>query len=171
MVNSSREVGTFESNLNFAAQAVRHSTSEALGVFMKLLGQPTMAKLMPDLGSSKFAEIRILSATARIQKTAASAAPASSAAPKAKVVFEPQQMNKSSNRFVIPKPPTDDKKSEKAAESKSAALASAKPPTTARAGSAPARKLGAPLAVAVRSRPGKNLDVFCRCVNVSFKFI
>ena len=98
---------------------------------MKVLGQPTMAKLMPDLGSSKFAEIRILSATARIQitaATAASAAPASSAAPKAKVAFEPQQMNKSSNRFVIPKPPTDDKKSEKAAESKSAALAYAKPP-------------------------------------------
>ena len=168
MVNSSREVGTFESNLNFAAQAVRHSTSEALGVFMKLLGQPTMAKLMPDLGSSKFAEIRILSATARIQITAATAA---SAAPKAKAVSKPQRMNKSSNRFIIPKPPTDDKKSEKAAESKSAALASAKPPTTARAGSAPARKLGAPLAVAVRSRPGKNSNVFCRCVNVSFRFI
>ena len=129
MVNSSREVGTFESNLNFAAQAVRHSTSEALGVFMKLLGQPMMAKLMPGLSSSKFAEIRILSATARIQITAATAA---SAAPKAKAVSKPQRMNKSSNRFIIPKvavkPRTDNKMSEMAAESKSAALAYAKPP-------------------------------------------
>ena len=132
---------------------MRRSVSEALGVIMEVVGQPAMAKLMPDLSSSKLSAIKSLSSTT--PTTAATPA-----APKAIVVSKPRQASKFSGRTVIQKvavkPPSDDKKSEVATKPKPVALASAKPPSTVGAGSALARKLRAPPAVVVRSRQGKN---------------
>lgn len=44
--------------LSHSDVTVRDAASEALGMLMKFLGEPTLMKLMPDLDSIKLAKIK-----------------------------------------------------------------------------------------------------------------
>lgn len=44
--------------LNHADGGVREAASEALGALMKILGEPTLTKLMPDLDAIKMAKVK-----------------------------------------------------------------------------------------------------------------
>ncbi len=70
--------------LSHSDVTVRDAASEALGVLVKYLGEPTVSKLMPDLDNIKLAKIKEFAEKAELTgKPAkmAAAAPAAAAAP------------------------------------------------------------------------------------------
>ena len=149
--------------LNFTDPIVRDTASEALGVLMKLLGEPTMTKLMPDLDAIKLAKIKEFCEKAEITGKRPKIQPegGAAAAPKtggAKVVKPGQAKKPAAGKAVVKKvvkPPSSDEEDNYEAEfAPPPKPAAAKPAATARAGSAPARKTSAPAAAAARPRPG-----------------
>ena len=91
--------------LNHADGNVRGSASEALGVLMKILGEPAMTKLMPDLDAIKMAKVKedcekaVL--TGKMPKIQNSAPPPSEAPSKA---VRPR--GSAAKKVVKPKPKT-----------------------------------------------------------------
>jgi len=142
---------------------------------MKLLGEPTMAKLMPDLDAIKLAKIKEFCEKAEITGKRPKPQPEGGAAPAAKAggakVVKPGQPKKPAGKGAVvkkpvAKPPSSDEEDNYEAEfaPPPKPAAAAKPAATARAGSAPARKTSAPAAAAARPRPGKENYVFW-CIN------
>jgi len=135
---------------------------------MKLLGEPTMTKLMPDLDAIKMTKIKEFADKAEITGKRPKLQPEGGAAPAAKAggakVVKPGQ-----KKATVVKPGAAKKPVPKAPESSEeednyeaefapppTKPAAAKPAAAARAGSAPARKTSAPAsAAAARPRPGK----------------
>ena len=169
-ITSCRWIYNLIKKLNyFPDPSVRDTASEALGVLMKLLGEPTMTKLMPDLDPLKMNKIKEFAEKAEItgkkpklqpEGGAAAAPPKASGAkvvkpgqPKKATVVKPGAAKK-----PVPKAPeTSDEEDNYEAEFAAPLTKQAAPKTaaTARAGSAPARKTSAP-AAAARPRPGED---------------
>jgi hypothetical protein len=149
---------------------VRDAASETLGVLVKLLGEPTMTKLMPDLDPIKMAKIKEFAEKAEITGKRPKLQPEGGAAPPkaggAKVVKPGQKRPAAGAKpgaagkpkpVARPPPPTQSSDEEDNYEAEFAQpppKTAARPAATARVGSAPARKTSAPAAAAARPRPG-----------------
>ena len=149
---------------------VRDAASETLGVLVKLLGEPTMTKLMPDLDPIKMAKIKEFAEKAEITGKRPKLQPEGGAPPPkaggAKVVKPGQKRPAAGAKpgaagkpkpVARPPPPTQSSDEEDNYEAEFAQpppKTAARPAATARVGSAPARKTSAPAAAAARPRPG-----------------
>jgi cytoskeleton-associated protein 5 len=150
---------------------VREAASFTLAALTKLLGEPVMTKLMPDLEAIKLAKIKECVEKTVVTGKRPKLQPEGSAAPAAKAggakVVKPGQPKKpvagaaKAKPVARPPPPAQSSEEEDNYEAEFAAAAppkpaAARPAAAARAGSAPARKTSAPAAAAsARPRPGE----------------
>lgn len=158
-------------SLNHSDGGVREAAAETLGVLMKLLGEPTMTKLMADVDAIKMAKIKEFAEKAEITGKRPKLQPEGGAAPPPKAGPKVVKSGGAQKKIVGGKPaakakpapakassPSDDEDYDYAAEfaepAPPSARPAAKPAATSRINSAPAaRKTSAPAATA-RARPG-----------------